>query len=234
MLKRINLLVFITFILFSYSASCQKGIPLITNFTFGETSIDNESWAIAQDAEGQMLFANRRGIVSFDGIKWSTIITPSVPLSLYFDDDSGQLFVGCKNNIGLLIKGKDGIYKYASLLIGGRSVGDIQKITALKGKVYFYSTQYISCFDLRTKRIEQWPAESGEPYSGFFTNKQNVYVNIDKLGLHILDGDQKRPVLGGEKLFDTQIKFDFKYNKSQVLIGTNKDSLYLFNGSKVF
>jgi class 3 adenylate cyclase len=232
MLKRINSIVFIIFILLSFSVLGQEGMPLVTNFTFGETSIDNESWAMAQDSEGQMMFANRRGIVSFDGMKWNTILTPSAPLSLYFDEDSDQLFVGCKNNIGILIKGEDGIYKYASLVVGGRSVGDIQTITAVEGKVYFYSTQYVSCFDLTTKRIKQWPAESGEPYTGFFTNKQEVYVNIDKLGLHILDGDKKVPVQGGEKLFDTPIKFFFRYNKSQVLIGTDKDSLFLFSGSK--
>ncbi len=211
----------------------QEGTPLITNFTLGETSIDNESWAMAQDNEGQMMFANRRGIVSFDGMKWTTILTPSVPLSLYFDDDSDQIFVGCKNNIGLLVKGDDGVYQYASLVAGGRSVGDIETITALNGEIYFYSSQYISSFDVETKKIKQWPAESGQPYTGFFTNKQDVYVNIEKLGLHVLRGKIKSPVRGGEKLFDTQIKFSLKYNKFQVLIGTSQDSLYIFSGSKL-
>ena len=233
MLKRINFFIFIISILCGLTAFSQQGTPLVTNFTFGETSIDNESWSMAQDCEGQMMFANRRGIVSFDGMKWNTILTPSAPLSLYFDDDSGQIFVGCKNNIGLLEKGEDGIYKYVSLVISGRSVGDIEVITGLNGKIYFYSTQYISCFDLETKKLKQWCAEPGEPYTGFFTNKQDVYVNVDKLGLHVLKGESKSPVRGGEKLFDTRIKFFFKYSKSQVLIGTNKDSLYMFSGSKL-
>ena len=76
----------------------QEGTPLITNFTFGASSIDNESWAMAQDFEGQMLFANRRGIVTFDGVKWTSIKTPSVPLSLYYDPVSAKIYVGCKNN----------------------------------------------------------------------------------------------------------------------------------------
>ncbi len=233
MLKRIKFSIFITSLLLCLSVFSQQGTPLITNFTFGETSIDNESWAMAQDNEGQMMFANRRGIVSFDGMKWNTILTPSAPLSLFFDEDSDQIFVGCKNNIGLLIKGEDGIYKYATLVVGNRNVGDIETITALNGKIYFYSTQYISCFDLKTKKLKQWAAESGEPYTGFFTNKQDVYVNIDKLGLHVLTGESKSPIKGGEKFFDTRIKFFFKYNKSQVLIGTDQDSLYMFSGSKL-
>ena len=50
-------------------------------------------------------------------------------------------------------------------------------------------------------------------------------MNVDKLGLHILKESGKSPVKGGEKLFDQKIIFFFKYNKSQVLIGTNDNSL---------
>ena len=233
MLKRTRLLVFITATLLSFSAFSQEGTPLISNFSFGETSIDNESWAMAQDFEGHMMFANRRGIVSFDGIKWNTILTPSAPLSLYFDDNSNQIFVGCRNNIGILIKGEDGIYQYASLVANKRNVGDVESIAELNGNIYFYSALYITRFNLKTKKIKQWPAQAGEPYTGFFINKADVYVNVNQLGLHKLKENIKVPVKGGDILYDADILFYFKYSKSQVLIGTSNDSLYLFSGSKL-
>jgi class 3 adenylate cyclase/ligand-binding sensor domain-containing protein len=231
--ERFKFLSIIVSILFNLHVYSQEGTPLITNFSFGETSIDNESWAMTQDGEGQMMFANRRGIVSFDGMKWNTISTPSAPLSLYYDVNTSQIFVGCKNNIGLLIKGEDGIYQYATLVSDGRNVGDVETITALNDKVYFYSSEYVTCFSLETKKNTQWAANAGEGFTGFFTNKQDVYVNVDKLGLHRLKGNTIVPVRGGEAIFDTRIKFFFKYNKSQVLIGTDRDSLYMFSGSKL-
>ena len=88
--KHFKITLFLLSILLSANLFSQEGTPLITNFTFGETSIDNESWAMAQDNEGQMLFDNRRCIVSFDGVKWNTILTPSAPLSLYFEDVDGS------------------------------------------------------------------------------------------------------------------------------------------------
>ncbi len=233
MLKMTRLFLILASILLSLSVFSQEGTPLITNFTFGETSIDNESWAMAQDEEGHMMFANRRGIVSFDGIKWNTILTPSAPLSLFFDDNSNQIFVGCKNNIGFLIKGADGVYKYASLVAGKRNVGDIESIAELNGDIYFYSSNYITRFSLKTKKIKQWPAQAGEPYTGFFINKADVYVNVSQLGLHKLKENLKVPVKGGDQLFDVNILFYFNYSKSQVLIGTSSDSLYLFSGSKL-
>ncbi|PCJ23291.1 MAG: hypothetical protein COA97_12030 [Flavobacteriales bacterium] len=233
MLKRLSLFLIMASILLSISVFGQEGTPLITNFTFGESSIDNESWAMAQDDEGHMMFANRRGIVSFDGIKWNTILTPSAPMSLFFDDNSHQIFVGCKNNIGYLIKGVDGIYKYASLVANKRNVGDIESIAELNGDIYFYSSNYITRFNIKTKKTKQWPAQAGEPYTGFFINKADVYVNIRQLGLHKLKENLKSPVSGGEQLFNVNILFYFNYSKSQVLIGTSDDSLYLFSGSKL-
>ncbi|MBL4593034.1 MAG: hypothetical protein JKX68_04365, partial [Flavobacteriales bacterium] len=158
---------------------------------------------------------------------------PSAPLSLFYDDNSNQIFVGCKNNIGLLIKGADGVYKYASLVANKRNVGDIESITELNGDIYFYSSHYISRFNLKTKKIKQWPAQAGEPYTGFFINKADVYVNISQLGLHKLKENIKVPIKGGDQFFDVKILFYLKYSKSQVLIGTSSDSLYLFSGSKL-
>jgi len=234
MLKQIRIFFFILPILLSLNLLSQEGTPLITNFSFGENSIDNESWAMTQDNEGQMLFANRRGIVSFDGVKWNTILTPNAPLSLFFDDNTNQIFVGCKNNIGILVKGEDGIYKYNSLIVDKQNVGDVEIVTSLNEDIYFYSTSHITSYNLESKEIKQWSADSGEPYTGFFINKADVYVNVDKLGLHRLKGDFKLPVKEGENLFDEKILFFFKYNKSQVLIGTSDDALYLFNGSTLY
>ena len=228
-----HLLLFAILLLQGVRMFGQEGTPLITNFTFGETSIDNESWAMAQDSEGQMMFANRRGIVSFDGIKWNTILTPTAPLSLFYDDNSNQIFVGCKNDIGVLKKGVDGIYKYAPLIPDKRNVGDIETIASLNDNIYFYSSEYVTRFNVKTAKINQWPAAAGEPYTGFFINKADIYVNVDKLGLHKLNESSKVPVKYGDRLFNVKILFYFNYNKSQVLIGTSADSLYLYNGSQL-
>jgi class 3 adenylate cyclase len=233
MFKHTNLLIFITAILFSFSVFSQEGTPLITNFSFGESSIDNESWAMAQDFEGQMLFANRRGIVTFDGIKWNTINTPSVPLSLYFDPLTEKVFVGCKNNLGFLHKEDNGIYKYVSLTAGKNNIGGIKQITSIDDQIYFYSSDCVTRFSTKTKKIKQWNASAGEPYTGFIINNGNVYVNIDKLGLHILKENLKQPIKEGDKFSNNNILFYYRYSRAQSLVGLDNDSLYLFNGNHI-
>lgn len=233
MIKQIKHFLSIVAILLNLSVFSQEGTPLISNFTFGETSIDNESWAMTQGPEGHMMFATRRGIVSFDGMRWNTILTPSVPLSLFYENETKEIFVGCKNNIGKLTMELDGMYKYTPLVREKKEFGDIEQITSLNGLVYFYSSEFVTSYSVATGEIFQWKADPGEPFTGFFTNKSNVYINIDKLGVHILKESLKVPLRGGEKLFDQKVVFFIKYGKSQTLIGTDMDSLYLFSGSKL-
>ena len=233
MIKKLRQLLLLFLISYCLNAYSQEGVPLITNFSFGESSIDNESWAMTQDVDGQMLFANRRGIVTFDGMKWNTINTPSVPLSLYFDPVTLKVFVGCKNNIGVLQKEKSGIYKYISLSKGAGNVGNIEQMTSVNEHVYFYSSSCVTRFSTKTQEIKKWAASVGEPYTGFIVNNDKIYVNIDKLGLHILQENSKKPIQGGAKFNASKILFYFRYNRAQTLIGADNDSIYLFNGTYI-
>ena len=233
MIKKLTPFLLFSFFLFSHHFYGQEGTPLITNFTFGETSIDNESWAMAQDFDGQMLFANRRGIVTFDGIKWNTISTPSVPLSLYYDPVLSKILVGCKNSIGFLQKKENGVYKYVQLAKDKKNVGNVEQIASVNEDIYFYSSSCVTRFSLKTKKFKQWEAAEGEPYKGFILNNDNVYVNISKLGLHQLKENLKVPVKGGDKFSENKILFNFRYSRAQSLIGVDNDSLYLFNGIQI-
>ena len=152
----------------------QEGTPLSTNFSFGESSIDNESWAMAQDENGQMLFANRRGIVTFDGIKWTTISTPSIPLALHYDPQTSRVFVGCRNNIGFLNKLKNGTYEYVSLNGGRKNFGSIQRIASIEGYVLFYSDDMLTRFSLKEKNKEINLKENE-----YFVNKYDDYSKLD-------------------------------------------------------
>lgn len=211
----------------------QTGTPLITNFSFGESSIDNESWAVAQDKNGQMLFANRRGIITFDGIQWNAISTPSVPLSLYHDPLSSKIYVGCKNNIGYLQKTKNGKYVYKSIKSAIKDYGDVTQISSIENDIYFYSSHCVTKYSTKNLECSFWKAALGEPFQGIIINNNNVYVNVSKLGLHQLKNNLIVPIKNGFKLIDHNILFYFRYSRAQTLIGTSKDSLYLFNGNQI-
>ena len=51
----------------------QEGSSYITNFNLSETVYSNQNWSIVQDNDEVMLFANRRGVLTYDGAFWKEI-----------------------------------------------------------------------------------------------------------------------------------------------------------------
>jgi len=90
-MKKLLLLVFLIFIV--YRLRAQEGAPLLTNFK-ESTEIENQSWAICQDDNNVMLFANRRGILTFDGQGWNFIPIPTIPYSLKYSSRERKVYVG--------------------------------------------------------------------------------------------------------------------------------------------
>ena len=59
----------------------QEGAPLLTNFKESR-DVENQNWAISQDSKHVMLFANRKGILAFDGQDWFSLRIPTIPFPL--------------------------------------------------------------------------------------------------------------------------------------------------------
>ena len=92
----------------------QDGTPFITHFTECE-EIETHNWAISQDNQNIMLFANRRGILTFDGQNWDIIKLPYIPFALKKNPIDNKVYVGANNNYGYLERNSLGVIEYKSL-----------------------------------------------------------------------------------------------------------------------
>src|SRR5665647_3643748 len=90
-MKKALVLVSLTFLFCAIKA--QQGAPLLTNFK-ESSEIENQNWAICQDDKNVMLFANRRGILTFDGQNWNSIPIPTIPYSLKYNAQEKKVYVG--------------------------------------------------------------------------------------------------------------------------------------------
>ena len=91
--------------------AAQDGAPLLTHFKESR-EIEDQSWAICHDTNNVMLFANRKGILSFDGQDWLSIRMPIIPFSMKASTEDGKIFIGGDNSYGFLEKDQMGLYKY--------------------------------------------------------------------------------------------------------------------------
>ena len=148
-MKKILLLV--SFFLIVYALKAQEGAPLLTNFK-ESNEIENQSWAICQDDNNVMLFANRRGILTFDGQGWNFIPIPTIPYSLKYNPPEKKVYVGGDNNYGYLERDEKGIYRYFSISGDSSSVGLISRIIFTDSTVYFYGEQSISRHNIKVRK----------------------------------------------------------------------------------
>lgn len=212
-------------------AQSQTGSPFITNYYLTGVVIDPQNWDIEQSADNLMLFANRRGVLTFDGSEWTFIETKDIPYVIKREADKERIFVGCRSDLGYLYKNDRGIYNYKSLKKPAQVMGNISSIEVLPEHVVFYSDLAVYQFSLSDiNDSKMWRSNSESRFRGMVRFKDRILVNEENIGLQWLEKDTLIPIAGGDRLKNTHIIFSLQYDNDNALIGTEEDKLYLFDG----
>lgn len=197
--------------------------------------IENQNWAICQDNNNVMLFANRKGILSFDGQDWLSMRIPIIPFSMQANPADGKIYVGGDNSFGILEKDKMGSYNYTSLSGDSSHIGVITKIIFNDSLVWFYGEQSVNRYNLQTGKPDLCiKSKEDNPFRGMFVTPKNTFINVMNKGLFRLESDTLFPIVTGYLTEKTDILFSLPYNKSMVLLGLSDGKLSLFDGIKYY
>ncbi|RLD61638.1 MAG: hypothetical protein DRJ01_07555 [Bacteroidetes bacterium] len=225
------------FLFNSYSNFGQTENLFINNFQLKKIG-DNQIFDITHDSNGLMLFANSKGILSFDGINWQVIKTPDIPLSFSEQTETGLIFVACNNNFGYISKNDTGCYLYHSIfensIKDGIKSGTFNKVLVNKNHVYFCSRESVYKVSKDDLKIENHWCSDTTNFSGFFIFKDEFYINIENKGLHVIRNDSLRKIPNTSIFADKEILFGLTFDFKYCLLGTNDNKLLLFNGEKIF
>ncbi len=218
---------------FSLTAFSQTGNPFITNFKLPE-GVENQNWAIVQDNSGMLFFANRKGILTFDGLEWDFVNRKDIPYYLIYEPVTERVFAGCYGSYGYLGKNNFGNFDYHVISSEFSEVGVITNILFDESHLYFYSDQTISRLAIQNfDDKEIWRSENDHPFTGMALLNGKVYVNIHEKGLYVIDGNSFLPVPGGDLIDRDEILFSLPFNERQILIATDNSFLYLFDGTEL-
>ena len=227
-----NLFALITSLIIVCTLSAQEGAPLLTHFKESR-EIEDQSWAICHDVNNVMLFANRKGILSFDGQDWLSIRMPIIPFSMKACTEDGRIFIGGDNSYGFLKKDLMGLYKYKSLSGDSADIGTITKIIFNDSLIWFYGERTISRHNLENGKLElRLQCEDNLPYTGMFVTPKNTFINVMNKGLFRLEGDTLFPIVTGYLTEKTDVLFSLPYNNNRVLVGLSNGDISLFDGIK--
>ncbi|MCU0460538.1 MAG: SpoIIE family protein phosphatase [Bacteroidales bacterium] len=231
-MNRIVSLVFLSFL--TAVTSAQRGSPLLTHFIESRET-ENQSWAICQDENKVMLFANRKGILAFDGQEWKTIRIATIPYTMKKNPADKKIYIGGDNNYGFLYKDENENYRYSSLSGDSAGTGIITRIIFKDSLVWFCSDESLVRFNLETQKQElHISAKPGFPFTGIFFASNNTFINVLDKGLHRLESDTLFPIVTGYLTENVDILFSLPYNNSRVLTGRSDGTLALFDGIKYY
>lgn len=221
-------------LLASASMTAQQGSPLLTHYVESR-EIENQSWSICQDEQNIMLFANRKGILAFDGQEWKTYRIATIPYAMQKNPADRKIYIGGDNNYGYLEKDETGSYNYVSLSGDSAGTGIITRIVFSDSLAWFCSDQSIVRYNLASGKKElHLKAKPGYPFTGMFATKKNTFINVLDKGLHRLESDTLFPIVTGYLTEKVDILFALPYNSNRVLTGRSDGSLFLFDGIKYY
>ena len=136
---------------------CQaQDIPPVARYTSEEYEADNQNWSVTQTDDRTLFFANSKGLLKFDGVRWDLLGSPNNTIlrSVYAIDN--EVYSGAYMEFGVWKKNKNSVYTYHSLSKDLQLVEDEQfwNITTFNNYIVFQSLDAIYLYHLIDKSIE--------------------------------------------------------------------------------
>ena len=231
MKKSFLLFAAIHLLVFHAAASWQAPV---TNYFQKEYNGGTQSWQIKQQQNGWMYFANNYGLLEFDGNSWQTygIWNSTVIRSLEIDN-KGTIYVGGADEYGKFTANKFGSLDYTPLsnTIPQRykTFGEVWNIHTLNGDLYVQTRNYLFHHKANGQLVVI------EPKSRIFCSakiRDGIFVATTD-GIYLLNGNQLNGLRGSEQLRGLEIRGMQPYGNKGVLIGTDFDGLFLFDGDAI-
>jgi hypothetical protein len=176
------------------SLRAQTGHYFLSHYKPGNDNISYLSFDIKQDNNGILYFANRSGVLQFDGRTWTMVPVASGVYSLAVSA-AGVVYAGGPSGFGKM--GLNGINQlsYLSLSDSMPKARNIFAAHSLNNGIYFLNEENLFEFDVATaqsKIIFSTTAAQGL-FTGLFQIGSHLYLETEHGGLKKIDGATLKP-----------------------------------------
>jgi hypothetical protein len=170
-----------------FSLQAQTGTYYLSHFTPPDDRIDFRSRFMLQDDQGELYFANRQGILEFDGKNWNEVEVPGAVHAVAAK--GADVYVAGVAGGGKLNKKFEAHRTYISL-IEGNFIG----VGVLGDLVCFLAADQLIAFDPRTNQVS-WTIKDNS-YGTFlklFTINGELYLRSSNRGLQKVQNQKLVP-----------------------------------------
>ena len=209
------------------------GLPFISNIPKTQYNASTQNWSITQSSSGFMYFGNNDGLLEFDGNNWQLYPIPnfSIPRSVFAVGDT--IYTGAFDEFGYFARNTGGNLVYHSLthLIPQtyRVFDEVWKIFQTGSEIVFQSYRYLFIYDGLRVRIIEPPSDFSLSYQ---VNNSLLVVDRER-GLMNLSGYMLESLVNDPVFRRNEVRCILPYNDHHIIIGTNNDGLFLFDGKNL-
>jgi ligand-binding sensor domain-containing protein len=221
---RNNILCLLLLILGASTSFGQTGNYLLTHYSPKNEEIDHVSFDIAQDSKGVLYFANKAGILEFDGRNWNIIKTPAPVYTVAVTQD-GTVYGGGLSGFGRIARVNAG-KQYESVQT---SAANIFTSVAIKDNVFFLSSNNLYVVDAESGNIENTVPSSNDQglFKNLFDIDGDVYITTESNDILTWKDSKltraKFNPAAGEILFSHALT-----GTRKTLLGTSADRIFVY------
>ncbi|MGB0524838.1 MAG: triple tyrosine motif-containing protein [Flammeovirgaceae bacterium] len=217
----------ILFVNQSHQLFAQNGRFFLRHYNPDLLNVDNQNYAIAQDEYGLLCFANRKGVLKFNGVEWGLIPTPGSALALVLNHQDGHLYVGCRNNFGYIIRDNKGQDTYVSLSDSLDFEGDVSHIEIVGNWVYFLTDEQLFEYSSVEKRVtNRYKAKQNDGFFSLFQHRNQAHIITENHTLYQAYSN-KLKALNYNLSEENYPVFSVNLSKKKSVVGMAEGGLYV-------
>jgi hypothetical protein len=226
---------FLFFTLIIIQANISAIQPSIRNFNRKVSMAGTQNWHIIQHKNDWMYFANNKGLLEYDGKRWTTypIRNYTNVRSLYYDEQSDRIYAGAFNEFGYYARNKSGILEYNTLVdkikSQERNFTEIWNIHKIDNTLYFQGDNEI--FYYKGNKMNRFSFKNKIDCSANVNN--SLIISCTQDGPSFLNGNMFMKFPNADILRNKKICAILPFDKTKLLFVTDFYGLFVFNGEKV-
>ena len=216
----------------------QNNVPVlnkyITNYTEKEYGQFNaQNWSVCQDSTGLIYFGNSFYVLTFNGSQWNSIPMPAKAnyvVSLLASSDK-KIYWGSTGDLGVIEEDELGKKTSRSLSEKlpelDRYFSQVWRTFQYGKKIVFFTEESIFLYSPEKDTFDIiYPEESF--HLAFMLDNQ-LYVRDRAFGLKIFDGQEFKPIQGGEIFHNEGVFGLYMRTDGKILVVTQQIGLYIYN-----
>jgi len=216
----------------SQTLAQQQGMPFYRTYEPQEYQGHRQNWAIAQEEDGTMHFANE-GLLTFNGENWQLNMVPNQRHLRSLATGHNRIYVGGNNELGYFEQvGKN--YRFTSFL---KHVPDSLKnfdrvwTTLIHRENVYYQTDTFILRVSQDDKSKLWPFTSNNVWKLLLLDDA-IHIDVPNKGFFVLNKQDAFDLIpNGEKLRFVGIEYFIRLKQGWLF--EQRDTLKIFDGNTV-